>query len=119
MAFRFETANERWSWYRGVKPNDNDNALALNREDMSPGETNQMDVNAMIRSFEKGWTPRNVFDQMSAGGGQQSTPPPRFDEIQAVYDQWKNSDSYWLDEWAADDSDGDFDEPIIYASPQS
>lgn len=97
MAFRFETANERWSWYRGVEPSDNDEVAGLPREDKNPGEANQTDVNSMIRLFEYGQTPRQVFDLFAQSGGADNTPLPRFDEIQAVYDKWnQDRQQHWF-----------------------
>lgn len=96
MAFRFETANERWSWYRGVDPSDDD-ALALGlgnpaegRGDLTPGENNQRDSRIMWKLFEMGLSPRDVFEYFTGGGQKDEVVPlPRFDEIQSLYDAWK------------------------------
>jgi hypothetical protein len=94
MAFKFETANERWSWYRGLSPNDNYRLEEFPREEHSPSDANQQDINEMIELFEDGRSPKNVFDYFHHPGSNDEdyeTPQPRFDEIQNVYNKWLQS----------------------------
>ena len=97
MAFKFETANERWSWFRGTEPREGiDYQSGATQEQWDENgqdsrSINQKNLDAMLWSFENGWTPEEVGKQFAMA--RFGPPVPTSEEIQEVYNKWQAQQS--------------------------